>query len=195
MLTRDNIIDALTKCAGYDPVHFPRKSELIANAWCEHFNRWGGLTVQDLMEAVSEYYARPSQPVPQPADISVIARKLHRDRFDRLPLDAPERKAVEAVGDAKAAPEAQGGALPPGAAGELRALNSGCHVPAGTIERLRSQIGGIGTLAALNAAGPNPAFRKHIQARNATAPPQPLPCPDCGALEPCEHDNQEVPTQ
>lgn len=83
MISRNDIADALTKCVGYDPTHMPKPSEIILDAWCEHFALYPHLIRYDLLTAVTHYYRRPAQPVPQPADISAIARDLHRDMAQR----------------------------------------------------------------------------------------------------------------
>jgi hypothetical protein len=57
----------------------------------------------DLLAAVAKYYMRPSQPVPQPADLRVLASEIRRERYERSGLDSAERLAHEAICDAKAA--------------------------------------------------------------------------------------------
>jgi hypothetical protein len=101
-----NIRDALTKCTGYDPVHFPRPSNIVAEAWLEHFSMYPKITGADLLAAVTRYYKRPSQPVPQPADIRVLASEIRRERLDSSDIGSAERLAHEAVCDAKATPDA-----------------------------------------------------------------------------------------
>lgn len=101
MIRRDNCIEAIAKCTGYDPMHSPRQSELIANAWSEHFAQYPELTRDDLLDAVKEYYRTPQRPWPQPADISSVARVRHRDIADRAPL--PEIECVPASAEYRAA--------------------------------------------------------------------------------------------
>jgi hypothetical protein len=105
VITMQDIRDALTKCTGYDPVHFPRPSNVIAEAWFEHFAMYPRITGTDVLAAITRYYMRPSQPVPQPADIRVLASEIRRERFDRSDLGSMERQQHEAVCDAKAQPE------------------------------------------------------------------------------------------
>lgn len=107
MITIQDVRDALTKCTGYDPVHFPRPSNVMADAWFEHFAMYPRITGADLLAAVTRYYMRPSQPVPQPADIRVLASEIRRERFDRSGVDSVERQQHEAVCNAKAEPDAQ----------------------------------------------------------------------------------------
>lgn len=102
MITMQDIRDALTKCTGYDPVHFPRPSEVMAEAWFEHFSMYPMITRNDLLAAVARYYKTPSRPVPQPADIRVLASEIRRERYERSGLDSAERLEHEAICDAKA---------------------------------------------------------------------------------------------
>jgi hypothetical protein len=102
VISIQDIRDALTKCTGYDPVHFPRPSEVMAEAWMEHFAMYPKITRGDLLAAITRYYLRPSQPVPQPADIRVHASEIRRDRFDRSGIGSVERLEQEAICDAKA---------------------------------------------------------------------------------------------
>jgi hypothetical protein len=87
MITRSDILDALTKCVGYDPIHSPKQSLIIEDAWYEHFERYPTLQRQDLLSAVADYYSVPQRPWPQPADISNVARAKRRDQADRAPLE------------------------------------------------------------------------------------------------------------
>ena len=101
MIQRDDVIDTLTKCAGYDPAKFPQPSAIMADAWCEHLDQFPTLTRQDLLEAVKAYYNTTERRVPQPADISRIARQIHRDRLDEeeariIHEDICDRKAGDA---------------------------------------------------------------------------------------------------
>lgn len=102
MIGIQDIRDALTKGTGYDPVHFPRPSEVMAEAWMEHFAMYPKVTRNDLLAAITKYYKTPSRPVPQPADIRVLASEIRRERYERSGLDSPERREHEAVCDAKA---------------------------------------------------------------------------------------------
>jgi hypothetical protein len=85
LITRNDCIDAITKCIAYDPMHSPRSDALIAEAWTEHFNLYPFLSSEDLLAAVREYYKTPQRPWPQPADLSSIARAKLRDIADRAP--------------------------------------------------------------------------------------------------------------
>lgn len=100
MIDRDDVLDALTKCTGYDPVHFPRPSIIMADAWLEYFGKFPAVTKVDLLAAVAKFYESPARPVPQPADIGVIARAIRQDKSDRETLE--ERAVREEAIDAKA---------------------------------------------------------------------------------------------
>jgi hypothetical protein len=102
VISIQDIRDALTMCTGYDPVHMPRPSEVMAQAWMQHFAMYPMVTRDDVLAAIERYYMRPSQPVPQPADIRVLAREIRRERYERSGLDSPERLEHEAICDAKA---------------------------------------------------------------------------------------------
>ena len=87
MIKRTDILDALTKCVGYDPIHAPTQSpRIMEEAWVDHFALYPALGRDDLMDAVREYYRTPARPWPQPADLSSIARAKQRDAADRAPL-------------------------------------------------------------------------------------------------------------
>jgi hypothetical protein len=97
-----DIRDALTMGTGYDPVHFPRPSEVMAQAWMQHFSMYPKITRDDLLAAINRYYMRPAQPVPQPADIRVLASEIRRDQFERSGTGSVERLEHEAICDEKA---------------------------------------------------------------------------------------------
>lgn len=82
MVSRTDIIDALTMCSGYDPGHFSQPSRIIVAAWEDHLGQYPGVARDDLLEAVRVYYRTPDRRVPQPADISKIARDLRKSRLD-----------------------------------------------------------------------------------------------------------------
>ena len=103
MLVEQDIRDTLAKCSGYDPTHFPRFSQVILDAWVKHFSFFPLLTRDDVLDAVDTYYRTPERKVPQPADISRIARDAWRARWDAGDEDL--RKAHEALCDSKAAPD------------------------------------------------------------------------------------------
>jgi hypothetical protein len=67
-------------------MHAPVQSDIIEDAWAEHFERYPTLARDDLLSAVTEYYRAPQRPWPQPADLSTIARARRRDMADRAPL-------------------------------------------------------------------------------------------------------------
>lgn len=86
MISRNDIIDVITKCVGYDPMHSPKESEIIEAAWWEHFETYSSLTRDDILAAVTEYYRTPDRRWPQPANISVLAREICRVRNAAIPL-------------------------------------------------------------------------------------------------------------
>ena len=103
MIDDQDVRDVLTKCSAYDPSHFPRESRVIFDAWREHFAMFPLLTRDDVLGAVTTYYLTPERKVPQPADISRIARNAWRERWDQGDEDL--RKRHEALCDSKAAPD------------------------------------------------------------------------------------------
>lgn len=88
----------LAKCAAYDH-RFPRPNEATKKAWGEHIELKNA-QLDDMLEAVTRWYAEPRDRVPLPADISMIARDLRRERQARETTE--EREAREARADAKA---------------------------------------------------------------------------------------------
>lgn len=100
MITRNDIIDAITMCVGYDPVHAPKQSKIIEDAWAQHFasSACAGLGRPDLVAAVDAYYRTPRQPWPQPADISSLARSEKRDAYDR---QSPDTRAANVLKNAR----------------------------------------------------------------------------------------------
>ena len=104
MITRSDIIDALTMCVGYDPIHAPKQSEIITDAWVKHFEGLPQVTPRELLDAVNTYYRAPQQqPWPQPGVISGIARAAIKDRADREPIEHNRVPASpEVVADARA---------------------------------------------------------------------------------------------
>jgi hypothetical protein len=83
VISRNDILDAITKCVGYDPVHAPKQSEIIENAWVEHFEAYPSMNRDQLLTAIAEYYRTPHRPFPQPADLSVIVRIRREDDWQR----------------------------------------------------------------------------------------------------------------
>jgi hypothetical protein len=194
MITADDIRETLARCAAYDAAHFPKPSAAMADMWFDHFSQFEHLTKEDLTAAVRKYYNIPSQPVPQPADISKIARGLAIDRYERSSPDSPERLAYEAVCDAKAG------------AGTGWVMNPlpGPEVSEIKLERRRRAIESyartFGISAAEAATRMAPAWEERNELdsvavaaahRRHAGPPQAIPCPDCGATEPCEHDAEQ----
>jgi hypothetical protein len=83
VITQNNIVDALTKCTGYDSAHCPQPSRVVVAAWLEHFSDYPDLERGDLLEAAKVYHSVPRTEQLQPAHLSRIARDLRRDRLDR----------------------------------------------------------------------------------------------------------------
>ncbi len=86
MITRNDIINAISMCVGYDPMHSPKMSEAIIMAWSDHFEDYPHISRERLLRAVKTYYKIPSRSFPQPADISTIARAEINDANMRAPL-------------------------------------------------------------------------------------------------------------
>lgn len=199
MLSRNDVIKVLMKCAGYDNQHTPDDSDMTIMAWQEHFEDFPSVTPEDAMLAVKEYHRVPRDRMVQPADISLIARKYSRERFERSALDSPERLRLEEVCNTKAAPEAALEAAHPVAGGELGTGvvgGGGNAEKTGTEEISRQRRLAIEQFAQ-QVGKPTPEIEnrylaKLAQQRRAAAKPAPLPCPECGLLEPCEHDKEEV---
>lgn len=200
MITSEDIIDALIKCSGYDTAHTPKPSEIVVIAWAEHFEDFPGVTRDDLLEAVKEYHRTPRDVQLQPAHISLIARKYSRERYERSELDSPERRRLEQLSDAKAAPEAAiEGASSPAAgslpAGGIGVEGGGAESDTGQISRpdIKTQIE---QFAKALGKPPKEIEDRYTTAlakeRRSAAPPTALACPDCGSLERCEHDDKEL---
>lgn len=200
MITDDDVIDALTKCTGYDIAHTPKPSVVVVQAWAEHFEDFPGVTREDLLRAVKEYHREPRDVMLQPSHLSRIARKYAQERYERSELDSPERLRLERMSDTKAAPD--GPALP---AGVSRAALTGSAGPPGSSGHpgnLSGRITALSERLSINApargayhetAGHvvHPAIARIAEEARASSPPAPLPCPDCGSTQPCEHDNEE----
>jgi hypothetical protein len=182
-----DIIDALTKCSGYDAQHtpVPDDSGIVVDAWMEHFSRWPLITRQDLLSAVTEYHTSAHTEQLVPAHLSAVARKYTLDRIERSDLDSDERRRQEALCDAKAAPELRAieGA-------RQRAIESYAHrfgiAPTEAEVRMTREWCERNDLDAVRVA------TAHLRQER---PPQPVPCPDCGAIARCEHDNVEHPDE
>lgn len=167
MITDDDIFDALTKCTGYDPAHTPKPSEIVVDAWVEHFSDYPAVTRADLLAAVKEYHRVPRDVQLQPAHISALARKYARERYDASPLDSPERLALEARCDFLAGDEPR--ELEP-AAVKQRQLD---------VSRYAARFGISGREAEARMAARNRAaeaeYRQALVAhQRAAAPPAPL---------------------
>lgn len=81
MIARDDVVDVLTKCSGYDH-RFPKPSDVMLEAWTEHLQQFRVLTRDDVLTAVTAYFNEPNAEVPRPVDISRHARRIHRERMD-----------------------------------------------------------------------------------------------------------------
>ena len=105
MIYEQDVRNMLSRCSGYDPSHFPQPSQVIVAAWLEHFSQFPRLASEDVHNAVRKYYNVGDRKVPQPADISSIARDLWRDRYEREDLEGELHREIEALSEAKAEPE------------------------------------------------------------------------------------------
>jgi hypothetical protein len=74
MIDRNDCVDAITKCVGYDPIHAPNPTPIILDAWEEHFMGYPSFTRDQLLRAVTAYYRTADRKWPQPANLSDIIR-------------------------------------------------------------------------------------------------------------------------
>lgn len=169
MITRNDIIDALTKSTGYDSAHTPQPSAIVIDAWVEHFEDFPALTRADLLMAVKDYHRQTHRENLQPADISTLARKYSRERFERSALDSPERIGHETLCDRKAADDPN-----------VPALEQAATTRRTKIEAYAGMFGLTGRQAearmAARATDDDLAYRRQLvdQARTS-GPPQPMP--------------------
>lgn len=201
MVTLEDIGKALMRCSGYAPQITPQPSEAVAAAWMEHFSDYPGVTGEDLMKAVKEFFTQPRERQVQPADISAIARKYSRDRWERSDLDSEERLALEAVCNAKAAPDTSSAAVQAlergGGGGGLPAEDwKGRAALRGPqrLEEIRNFSFAPKPPAPDADADPaKPLDSEALAARQREAtPPTIPPCPDCGVTAvPCRCDDNE----
>lgn len=96
MISRNDVIDAVTRCVGYDPIHAPKDARIMVEAWSEHFSSFSQWSREDLFQAVTEYYKLPQRPWPQPADLSAVIRARKRDAADRAPIINDSSTATDA---------------------------------------------------------------------------------------------------
>jgi hypothetical protein len=156
----------LGKASLLDP-RMPKPDKAGTLAWAEILaERGAGLTLDDLLPAITMHYSTSTERL-MPATLIKLARERRRENFERSALDSPERRRLELVSDSKAAPDDE----PAGAVLDRREA----------VQRALDYIGGkFGNLD-------RPAFGKGKLVEPA---PAPVPCPDCGALGSCEHDEQ-----
>lgn len=165
MIELNDVLDALTKCSGYDPGHFSVPSKVVASAWCEYFEDFPSLRRDDLLAAVKLYYRTPDRKVPQPADIGDLARKLRRDEIDRE--DESDRDARALANDKRLG-------LPTDWHHDERALPS-VESQEQRAESLRTGVSEIlatlGNRTAIQQANRDEYLRKKAQEQRAAAPP------------------------
>ena len=83
----------LAKIAAYDP-RFPRPNEAMLRAWGEHITMRNP-EPEDMLDAVTKWYAEPHDRIPMPFDISNIAREMRRDRMARGKPPTPPNRSNE----------------------------------------------------------------------------------------------------
>jgi len=179
MISRNDVCEALAVCSAYDSQHTPVPSEQVVVAWLQHFGQFRHVNRIHLEKAVLEYYNSPHDRLIQPVDLSSIARKYSREDIERSELDSIERRRLEAVCDAKAAPE----------------LDSKAAVRQQAIESYSRRFG-IGTAEAAVRMDPHRDAANEVDGRavlvahrRMSAPPAPLACPDCHSFDvPCTCD-------
>jgi hypothetical protein len=186
MITRNNVIDALTKCSGYNARNTPVPSDIVVEAWLEHFSQFPDVTGQDLLDAVRDYFTREHDDrLVEPVTIGILARKYSVDRVERSDLDSAERLAHEALCDSKAAEE------------DL-AIESAAAIHRHAVESYAKRFGISGAEAearmkrSMDARNELDAKAIEVAHRRQSAPPAPVPCPDCGSTAvpcPCEADS------
>jgi len=200
VITEDDIIDALTKCTAYDSAHTPKPSDIVVEAWFEHFSDFRSVTREDLLLAVKEYYRTPRDVQVQPSHISAIARKYSQLRYEESDVDSPERLAYEAICDSKAMPDedhaieaasANGdGQTPVGCGGGTGQLVVGVTSQIPRQDR-KAEIEKFAKDFANRPVVASEGYLSALVELRRTQAPAPVPCPDCGALEKCEHDEEE----
>jgi hypothetical protein len=101
MITRNDVLDVLTKAAAYDAAHTPKTSNMLIHAWLEHFESYApNVQREELIAAVTEYHREPRDRMLQPADLSALCRALRRDALDRMePDEAPQHNKSADIPD------------------------------------------------------------------------------------------------
>jgi hypothetical protein len=182
MIDRNDVIDALSKCAVYDNQHTPVPDGIVLEAWLEHFDQYRHVTREDLLRAVKDYHNQPHDHQVRPVDISTLARGYSRDRIERSDLDSPERLAHEALCEAKGADEVA--AIEAAAPQRQQAIDSFARrfgvSPAEAAVRMDPRRG---------EANERDARQVEVNHVRMSAPAGTPPCPDCSSTDvpcPCE---------
>lgn len=92
MITRNDILDALTMLSGNDSSKTPKPDELTIRAWCDYFDDHLKWTGDDLCAAAHEYNKTPRERLVQPADLGEIIKRFYRDAYERA--DPNERETA-----------------------------------------------------------------------------------------------------
>jgi hypothetical protein len=87
VITRNDVIDAITMLTGNDSSKTPQPSELAIRAWCDYFADHPGWTGDDLAVIVHEYCKHPRERIVQPADLGTLIVAFHRDAYQRADPD------------------------------------------------------------------------------------------------------------
>jgi hypothetical protein len=161
----------LARCAGHDP-WFPNPDPIVVAVWAEQF-RDSGLSRERLVQGVFRAYRDNGSGFrPLPKDIIAAARLCLSEQA--LTMTDEQRAEYEALCDAKAAPDDP--ALPPGSSA------AGVRAGAGTaVAEAR-----VRAVSRFEFRPPTALPGGRLPTRDV---PAPVPCPDCGSPEPCEHDN------
>ena len=90
MITRDDILDALTMLTGNAPDKTPQPSELVTQAWLDYFKAYPSWIGDELVAAASDYCRSGTRErMVQPADLGEIIRGWRQDTLARM---SPEER-------------------------------------------------------------------------------------------------------
>jgi hypothetical protein len=165
----------LARCAGHDP-WFPNPDPMVVAVWAEQFAQ-SGLPRERLIRGVFRAYRDNGSGFrPLPKDILAAARA---EGGDPASMTDEERRAHEALCDSKAAPDPPEVEAPP-----PRPAITSPTSRARLVEQFAESHPGLDRAATQRVLAGVPR-------RPSRDVPVPLPCPDCGSLQWCEHDEDE----
>lgn len=191
----------LARCAAHDP-WFPNPDPMVVATWAQQFTE-SRLRGQALIEGVFRAYRDNGSGFrPLPKDIIVAARAVLSEK--QLRWSDEERAEFEALCDAKAQPEPP--ALPAPVACEALTGPAGSPGRANPAETISGRISALAARMGPERAGQRrgayypesgtvPAEAARAIAARRSAPPAPVPCPDCNSVEPCSCDENNTTTE